>query len=1392
MATFRAGGVTSRINSLRKPDAADEGSGHKTALTRTYFSRNHFSSPLADTIDPMMKRTRVVVKILEGKNLLVSDLLTGTSDPMVLLWVGSGDEGDIDLKQDRRVQSTEVCKHTVDPVWDAEFVFPLTIESIQDVMSGRVNLLVRDRDDADGDIHYVDLGEASISLSTVVTDGNIMAHTQLIQLPARWYSLQPCRRMNKCRGALKIAISFFVGPDSDLLRDEDGDSLGKGESSAARFGRHMKKFRAGRGSSGRARPASMSPPHRTTSSARELTVRGGTTFLRPKSAPEATTLASPLHLRERPFQLKPVHPRFPAKGVEAADPTQHNVAGCWKTQSPATHVADTAAASEVRPRWRDTFFPSQGQPVEPNAISSLAGFGRCATDQARSESEDASLPVASSGRSSQVATHAKPNPKLSRLAADATRGTTSRGGPPGSSIGWQEEGGAIARAHRWQRRLLESMQRLEDRSTEVAAYGELRAMAREASLVQVGQVVAAARSIGRSSSLSARRRILRLLAWLCWDQPLAASRYYSGIIAHVIERIHDDETASLRDDLAACVGAVMLSALRDGTAEACMVQTRRFLRLVGEQRLQVRESAGVCCVASVRPSFPHVPLEAETGTGGIDDVRLAIGQAAERGGIPNAVPKDLILLPGGRAVIELADAEIAASFVDRMAVTVTGLLSSWRLCPFPEDFCARASRAQAAHHNKVTVYSEEILASLLEALSNGRSQATRSYLFKAMVAMADSCVVHAEGGQSPATLMNSTVAAEMREPRGMVATLKKGLPAIVRAVLEVLECPVRRVYTWKEREAALEVITSLAVLVDLRGVEGPLGEYRAKLIQGATKGKHDSVAAVRKAASESLSVLQATDAEKQRRASHAFVPGRARMAFKWSGSGAATAATAATHQAGKRRLSGDVGKAVACKTLDGALKKAERREIAAADVRQHASQESQDSRDVDQEPILHRQEEMVESASQLKTRGILTSSIFSKQVIKMPIRDIEQQDRPRSSRGSLEKVPGAVRHDDVQKRDADKADCPQRENDTSDDTNGGVPQTNDDEGGVPEKEAGTPTPMEREVKRVPIEVMVTSAVQQLSQSQLPPTVTEVESSRRCAELSDKHGCTGSTEKRARTEIPSALPPPMVDDGQATTIRLLTHLNGTTKKIVRVLHGLNQRLRQIEPKLMSQERLLHSDESPTSSPPPRKLKRRRSSRTMGSAKSTCPSRRETPNSASGRDADKRSLDPAGGGGSQPPTRRRTRLTRDIKRCLDVGDVESAFRAVLNSGTEREVLRLMGIAGGPDLCRQRLGMETRDRLFAFVARTISGGRCIEHVLPWVFELVRAGEAKTLSLAVRMQLAGALHGLAASPTDEGIMAARLGPYLSLVSVGRSSMSDAAVGGGVFAGMGLAAGGP
>lgn len=151
--------------------------------------------------------------------------------------------------------------------------------------------------------------------------------------------------------------------------------------------------------------------------------------------------------------------------------------------------------------------------------------------------------------------------------------------------------------------------------------------------------------------------------------------------------------------------------------------------------------------------------------------------------------------------------------------------------------------------------SEEILAYLLEALDSNRSEGTRAQLFNAIGAMARSCSTHEN------QLETSNFFSTAATLSGLSATLTKGLPAIVGAILVVLECPIRRSYTWKERKATLELVVSLTTLIEFRGPEGPLGEHRAKLIIGSIRGKHDSAAAVREVASQALEALEAVEAE---------------------------------------------------------------------------------------------------------------------------------------------------------------------------------------------------------------------------------------------------------------------------------------------------------------------------------------------------------------------------------------------------------------------------------------------------------------------------------------------------------------------------------------------------
>ena len=573
------------------------------------------------------------------------------------------------------------------------------MQSVEDVLTGRLNIRVRDHDDADGDVHYLDLGCVTISLETVLTEGNIMAHTQLVQLPARWYPLQRCHGMRKSRGALKLVVGFFVGADSVLLQGDGSGTLDGNADVAARFEHHMRRIRgygtATAGNSGQS--VSMSPARRSPMTTRLLTARGGTTFQRPKSAPDATTLTSPKLPQQHPFELKPVRARFPAQDIVTPGATQClDSQGRVTADGSGTRVMAEAIASEQRPRWHDTYRSTEGQihtaATSPSRLR--AGEVGLPREGHRSpDEEQRSLPAKAVVRSPPTAKHVRSSNKLSRLAARASRASLLGSPTRGMSTSWGEEEGATVRAHKWQRRLVECIQRLEVRSTEASAYGELRAMVREASTPQVGQVVAAARTVGSACSLAARRYTLRLLAWLCWDQPRAAGRFRDGITEYALDRVRDEETASLCGDLTLCVGAVMLSALRGSSADASMAQIRRFLRLVGEQRSSVRVAAGACCAAAVLPPPSPVPVEVETHVRSSEDVRLAVGKAAGRVGIGNAtVPKEAVLLPGGRALIELADTRAAAEFFDRISTAAGDLPRNWSVCPFPEVCCFNLSR----------------------------------------------------------------------------------------------------------------------------------------------------------------------------------------------------------------------------------------------------------------------------------------------------------------------------------------------------------------------------------------------------------------------------------------------------------------------------------------------------------------------------------------------------------------------------------------------------------------------------------------------------------------------------------------------------------------------------
>ena len=121
-----------------------------------------------------------------------------------------------------------------------------------------------------------------------------------------------------------------------------------------------------------------------------------------------------------------------------------------------------------------------------------------------------------------------------------------------------------------------------------------------------------------------------------------------------------------------------------------------------------------------------------------------------------------------------------------------------------------------------------------------------------------------------------------------------------------------------------------------------------------------------------------------------------------------------------------------------------------------------------------------------------------------------------------------------------------------------------------------------------------------------------------------------------------------------------------------------------------------------------------------------------------------------------------LWRDVRWLLEAGQVEQCYDRVLRRGGARDLVRLLQRTGrrgggGPPFHR-RLSFGTCDRLFAAVSGLLQARRHADHLLPVVFDLVRAGDCHRLSKAVRGALARALYEVSAEPRDHGELASVL----------------------------------
>jgi hypothetical protein len=146
-------------------------------------SKTHFSNNTSHGKPIPVPHSKLVVRILDAKSLLASDLETGKSDPVCFIWYGPSDEHpsieSMTNGEQSRVLQTSVCPTTTDPIWDEELVFPIDMSTIKlaDLVNFYCYIYVADYDEMidaatqETAVSYDSLGQLTIPFGDIVDQG---------------------------------------------------------------------------------------------------------------------------------------------------------------------------------------------------------------------------------------------------------------------------------------------------------------------------------------------------------------------------------------------------------------------------------------------------------------------------------------------------------------------------------------------------------------------------------------------------------------------------------------------------------------------------------------------------------------------------------------------------------------------------------------------------------------------------------------------------------------------------------------------------------------------------------------------------------------------------------------------------------------------------------------------------------------------------------------------------------------------------------------------------------------------------------------------------------------------------------------------------------------------
>ena len=169
--------------------------------------------------DDHFANCRVAVKILDAANIPSS--ISSVSDPdsclSATVWCG-GIHETINNEDKGRVQQATCSSNMEGPRFDTELIFPLSVESIDDILSGQVVVTLTDvsgvGEVGEGEMtttKSTDVGQVKIPFELIFKDGKTLSSCTIIA--PKFYTLTKTKNMTRKAGSPKVrmSLSFFPG-----------------------------------------------------------------------------------------------------------------------------------------------------------------------------------------------------------------------------------------------------------------------------------------------------------------------------------------------------------------------------------------------------------------------------------------------------------------------------------------------------------------------------------------------------------------------------------------------------------------------------------------------------------------------------------------------------------------------------------------------------------------------------------------------------------------------------------------------------------------------------------------------------------------------------------------------------------------------------------------------------------------------------------------------------------------------------------------------------------------------------------------------------------------------------------------------------------------------------